>query len=682
MGKEQPSQTPGPADADMAPATPTLPPARARARTRTRARTREAERGMALAEITRAIAASLDFSSILGVAAQQAGHILAHDGLIVLLREAEPEIQSRGEVVVAACHPPALEASLHSRHWPLTDFSFGPAMLANQSVVIEDLASTAAQHRGGQVILNNIGRSAVMVPIQAPPRVLGGLVLISRTPGLYRQEDALLVEPLAGLLALALEHQRLDQQARALAVAEERNRLAREIHDTLAQSLAGIIINLESFKPYDATRSQTKAQVAQVAEVLAETETLARRALHEARRSVLGLHPTPLQDQSLRDALTSELTALAKRAGLTTRFYVGGAERPLAPDVATALFRVAQEAFQNIYKHAAARHVTLGLAFEEEAVVLSVEDDGVGFVPEAVAQAPSDAGGFGLLSMAARARSLGGDLQVISQPGHGTTVRATIPYLRPGIATAAVVSAVVRGERPTPPPSPSPVPPSQVAPTPLMPIRVLVVDDHLIVRQGIRAILEGQPDMQVVGEAEDGLDAVEQTSRLRPDVVLLDVQLPPLSGIEALPRLRAAHPEVEVVMLTMFDQDEQVFASLKAGARGYVLKDAAAATIVEAVRAASRGQSLLTPTLTTRVVERFTVLAQQELDADALTERELEVLECMAKGMPYKEIATRLEITTNTVQYHVTNILQKLHVRSRGEAVAAATQRGLLKRVK
>src|SRR6185436_2606033 len=161
-------------------------------------------------------------------------------------------------------------------------------------------------------ILDSLGCAAVVVPIQTALDVLGGIVFISRTPRAYHSDDALRVAPIAGLLALALEHQRLDQQASALAVVEERNRLAREIHDTLAQSLAGIIINLESLKPYGARQSGVEA------DVLAETEILARGALEEARRSVMGLHPTPLQHQSLRDALTLELAGLAKRAALTT----------------------------------------------------------------------------------------------------------------------------------------------------------------------------------------------------------------------------------------------------------------------------------------------------------------------------------------------------------------------------
>lgn len=619
----------------------------------------QAQCAAALAAITRAITASLDVATSFAVVAQQAQHILAHDVLVVLLPQAALDPASNpvedDTWGIAFCYPAAIATT--DVVLPLTAFSFRPALLADQTVVIADFATLAAQYAGDRVILDNFGCAAVIAPIQTA-HFLGGLAFISRTPQLYQRAAHLPVESIAGLLAVALEHQRLDHQGRTLAVAEERNRLAREIHDTLAHSLTGIIINLEALKPYATGRSQADA------EVLTETEGLARGALAEARRSVLGLHPTPLQHQSLREALTQELAGLAKRAGLVTQLYVHGVERPLAPDLASALFRVAQEAFHNIDKHAAARHVILGMDFAADDITLTVEDDGIGFV--ATAAVPHTTGGFGLLSMATRAQSLGGQLHITSQPGHGTTVQATIPYHRPSRAVPAL------------PKSDNAVPPAPTA----CPIRVLIVDNHTTARQGIRRILDGHPDIQVVGEAADGLVAIEQTAQLHPDVVLLDLQMPRLAGLETLPRLRATHPTVEVIVLTMFDQDEQLFASLKAGARGYVLKDAAPDTIVAAVRAASHGESALSPTLATRVVERFTALAQREVDPDALTARELELLTYMAQGLPYKAIAAQLHVTTHTVQYHVTNILQKLHVGNRSEAVAVAGQWGLLKQVK
>jgi two-component system NarL family response regulator len=667
-----------------------------------------------LTVIMQAIAAGSDVPQIFDIIAQQAERLVPHDALIVLLR---PDVSDYREATssktgmntddarnigVAFCNPPVLEDG------PVlyfSDFSFGASLLANQSVIVADLAAGTDRYAGDRLLSEAGGHAAVVVPVAVVSHILGGLAVVSRTPGVYSPEHLLLVEPVANLLAVALEHRRLDERARTLAVVEERNRMAREIHDTLAQSLAGIIINLEALKATGAEQGSDEANV------LAETETLARSALEEARRSVMGLQPTPLQHQSLRDALSVELSGLGKRAALTTQLYVHGLERPLAPDLATALFRIAQEAFQNIHKHAAARNVILGLAFEGSSVVLTVEDDGVGFVgapsevtrdssssaiadatPRADATANDAAGsqtatrprggsGFGLMSMEARARILGGELLVTSHPGHGTAIRTRLPYSPPG--GPAPLAIMLPGPVPEDTAEPSldlHRPRSSELPQSANTIRVLIVDDHSIVRQGIRRILEEQQDIQVVGEAEDGLAAVEQAGELHPDVVLLDLQLPGLSGIEALPRLRAAHPGIEAILLTVFAQDEDVFEALKAGARGYLLKDATPDAVLTAVRAAGRGESSLAPELATRVMDRFAVLARREVDPDALTEREVEILGCMAEGMPYKQIGAQLNITAKTVQYHVRNILQKLHVGSRGEAVAVATQRGLLGR--
>ncbi len=162
-----------------------------------------------------------------------------------------------------------------------------------------------------------------------------------------------------------------------------------------------------------------------------------------------------------------------------------------------------------------------------------------------------------------------------------------------------------------------------------------------MVRQGIRQVLEQQPDIHVVGEAGDGLSAVEQMALLYPDVVLLDLQLPGLSGVEAIPRLRAVQPSAKVVILTVFSQDEELLAALKAGARGYILKDAPSAVIVEAIREALHGRTSLSHELETRVIDHLVGLAQRAEDPDALTEREVEILRYLRQGKLYKEIAAQ-----------------------------------------
>ena len=604
------------------------------------------EHRAALAEIIRTISVSLDAGAIFNVLERETQYILAHTGLWVLLRSPQHSPE-QWTLAFSTRHESARDQT-----WSLNDASFIAPILANQAVVVVDFTTTARGASLDQAVLDDGGRAGVVVPIHVGSKVLGALLLTHATPGRYEPEAVAVVEPVADLLALALEHERLDHQASALAVVEERNRLAREIHDTLAQSLTAIILNLESLKPARAAHLPLDISV------LEETEALARSALTEARRSVLALYPTPLAHQSLRQALAQELDHFGRRANVATQFYVQGAEQPIAPDQATALFRIAQEALQNIYKHAGARTVLMGLTFGTEAVTLSVEDDGVGFDSRTAPQ-PDMRGGSGLGSMEARTRSLGGHLDILSTPGHGTRVQVNLPYARAPIAGILRSSGEASAES-------------------VGPVRVLIVDDHPVTRQGLQRILEGHPDLVVVGEAEDGLAAVEKTRALHPHVVLLDLQMPKLGGLAAIPQLRAAQPGVEVVVLTTFDQEEHVFAALKAGARGYLLKDTAPELLLTTIRAAARGESLLPPALTTRVVNRFVVLAQRETDPDALNTRELEVLTLMATGAPYKVIATQLHITPKTVQYHVGNILGKLQVRSRGEAVAVATERGLL----
>lgn len=210
-------------------------------------------------------------------------------------------------------------------------------------------------------------------------------------------------------------------------------------------------------------------------------------------------------------------------------------------------------------------------------------------------------------------------------------------------------------------------------------IRILVVDDHPVVREGIAAMLARQPDLAVAGEAGDGLEAVEKAVALRPDVVLMDLQMPRLDGVEAIRRIRAQLPKTQVIILTTYDTDELVFQGIQAGARGFLLKDAPREELFRAVAAVHRGESLLQPSVAAKLIDRVNQLRAAPPPAeDRLSDREMDVLRLMAKGRPNKEIAQALFISESTVKTHVASIFQKLGVRDRTEAVTQALQRGIL----
>jgi DNA-binding NarL/FixJ family response regulator len=217
-----------------------------------------------------------------------------------------------------------------------------------------------------------------------------------------------------------------------------------------------------------------------------------------------------------------------------------------------------------------------------------------------------------------------------------------------------------------------------------MAIDVLLVDDQALFREGLETLLSVHKDIQVVGQASNGQEALEVAVRVQPDVVLMDVRMPILNGVRATRRLKKALPHCKVIVLTTFDDDEYVFDALRAGAVGYLLKDVASARLVEAIRAAARDESILEPSVAAKVIAEFTRVssmvpaAQMEQLVEPLSERELEILALIATGASNKEIADQLFIAEGTVKNHVTHILGKLDVRDRTQAALKARELGLL----
>jgi two-component system NarL family response regulator len=216
------------------------------------------------------------------------------------------------------------------------------------------------------------------------------------------------------------------------------------------------------------------------------------------------------------------------------------------------------------------------------------------------------------------------------------------------------------------------------------PIRILLVDDHELFRTGIANLLNAQPDMQVVGEAGDGLEAHYRAVAFKPDLILLDVNMPGVDGIEALSVIKAELPDTTVIMLTVHDEDEKVFSAIRAGAQGYLLKNTGSVDFLRMLRGAMRGEAALSPKLASRILAEFARLSESKTEATAddlrastLTAREKEVLTFVSEGLTDKEIAVRLSLSIHTVKSHMRNILAKLHVANRYEAADYARHRGL-----
>jgi DNA-binding NarL/FixJ family response regulator len=215
------------------------------------------------------------------------------------------------------------------------------------------------------------------------------------------------------------------------------------------------------------------------------------------------------------------------------------------------------------------------------------------------------------------------------------------------------------------------------------PIRVLVVDDHALFRRGLEMVLEQEPDIEVVGEASDGTEAVEQATETTPDVVLMDVRMPRRGGIDACTAIKDAVPSTKIIMLTISDEEADLYDAIKAGAMGYLLKEISIEEVASAIRAVHGGQSLISPSMASKLLNEFASMIKrtderQQVPTPRLTDREMEVLRLVAKGLNNRDIAKQLYISENTVKNHIRNILEKLQLHSRMEAVVYAVREKLL----
>ena len=449
-------------------------------------------------------------------------------------------------------------------------------------------------------------------------------------------------------------HARDEEERRAIAI--ERSRIARELHDVLAHNLSVMVVQASAAQriverqPEQGDRGG-HAHPAHRARGARGNPPPVRRGPPRRRRRPLW----PAEHRARGRA-----RAACPRGGTGVELRVVGDPVALPAGIDLTAYRIVQEALTNALKHAGSARASVTVSYEPNEVVLSIEDDGEG--SREGFELGDSGGGHGLVGMRERAALYGGIVQAGRRRGGGFAVHARLPT-RPLVPGAELSR---RGAR--------------------VSIRVLLVDDQALIRAGFRMILDAEEDMDVVGECADGTQAVDSVRRLAPDVVLMDIRMPEMDGIEATRQIAGGGGDGDgvprVLMLTTFDLDEYVYDALRAGASGFLLKDVPAEQLVDGIRVIAQGDALLAPSVTKRLINEFSRTGAAQRSAPAsledLTPRELEVFKLIARGMSNAEIAAELMVSETTVKTHVARVLMKLGVRDRVQAVVLAYESGVV----
>jgi DNA-binding NarL/FixJ family response regulator len=448
--------------------------------------------------------------------------------------------------------------------------------------------------------------------------------------------------------------------------------LQAERADRLVTSLSTLVLQLHALR---ATAEESAApEVRQALEsleqglqtLLAEVRAwMADGDLPPLESTAAGRLPPAVPGPTLAEALSRLVEETAESLALASRIQVGGEERPLEAAGEYLLYRLAREALYAAAHHRDIHRLRLTLYYGREALEMRIEDDGE--PPESTsaeepappfAPAPSRATAL-LEALGERLTTLGGRFEMVHAAGQGTRVTARLPY-----SLAASAS----------PSGPAPAAPGGL---PLQPLRLLIVEGQTLTRAGLRRLLESYPDLQIIGEAADGVQATGEALELGPQVVLLDMQLPDGQSLETLRQIKQLSPDTRILAFSASHREEQLYEALRAGVDGYLLKEVAPDELVQAIRAVARGETVVQPRLAGQLLARFGKEGRAA-PRETLTAREQQVLRLLARGLRNKEIARQLQVSERTVNFHLANIYQKLNVSGRTEALSRALEQGLL----
>jgi DNA-binding NarL/FixJ family response regulator/signal transduction histidine kinase len=464
-----------------------------------------------------------------------------------------------------------------------------------------------------------------------------------RTHALQSSNDRLHIE----IDERAAAEAELIQRQRDLAAAEEREQMGRDLHDGIGQVIGFVNVQAQA-----AQTLLEKNQVEAVRENLERIVQVAQNAQIDLRHYILGLRESAAKPQrSFYGVMQESLRAFSQAWGIETVFSPAQNTLPILPDaVEDQLLHIIQEALVNIRKHAEARRVEVLVTSQSDEIIFIISDDGRGFDPQNAPGAGQKH--FGLSIMRERADQIGGRLEIRSVVGQGTRVLVHVPRILPA-SKKNQPETDIRG------------------------LRILLVDDQPLFLDGMRNLLTAR-GLTVIGAARDGLDAYDQVRALRPDVVLMDVQMPNCDGVEATRLIKGGFPDTKVVLLTVSEDDEHLLDAIKYGASGYLLKSLDASQIFSMLAEAMRGETQIAPELASRMLTEFNQAATtprpasfraESIPAD-LTMRQWEVLRLVARGMTYKEVGSQLKLTERAIKYHMAQISERLQLKNREEVIA------------
>jgi two-component system invasion response regulator UvrY len=435
---------------------------------------------------------------------------------------------------------------------------------------------------------------------------------------------------------------------------EERARIARELHDQLGQELVALKIEAVVLMEELAKSPRLRERARGVVDLIERLDTTAHRI-------AVSIRPEILDKLGLVKAIQWYAEDFERRSGISCPVEAPNDELVLPKAVSTCAYRILQEALVNVWKHSRASQAKVKVTGGHGVVNISVSDNGVGMDLGRLSEGTS----LGLLGMRERASLVGGKVSIRRNAGGGLRVTTSLPVsaAQTGMGTGAEMAAVQTVTQ---------------KPWTKSAIRVLLVDDHSLVRAGLRRVLEQAPDIRIIAEACDGREAVDKYQEVSPDVVVMDISMPELDGMEASKRILSVNPQARILMLTRFHEEQYAIRTLKAGCLGYLTKGSSTQQLHHAVRAVARGKRFLSED--GQDVVNLQLLSSQSGFGllESLSDRELQVLCLLAQGQELKGVAADLELSVKTVETYRARVLHKLHLRNDVDICQFAIQHGLI----